>query len=219
MMALAEYFSKKKWPTSASRRRRPTSRPARSAPTARSAAPAAIRRSYLGEGTQPRLAGQRREYLLQSMLDFRTRKRGNNPGMSDLMRATSEDDLRRSRSIWRGCVGSFELLARQARCRAGELGPTSRRQLICAASLSRTASLAARSSADLPLLSAVAVGAAREQHLDDRRVPESAAIIRAVRPRLSAASMSAPRSSRSLTTPRRRGARRPPRSRRPTSAR
>ena len=50
--------------------------------------------SYLGEGTQPRLAGQGREYLLQSMLDFRTRKRGNNPGMSDLMLATSEDDLK-----------------------------------------------------------------------------------------------------------------------------
>jgi cytochrome c553 len=28
------------------------------------------------------------------MLDFRTRKRGNNPGMSDLMLATSEDDLK-----------------------------------------------------------------------------------------------------------------------------
>ena len=50
--------------------------------------------SYIGEGTQPRLAGQRQEYLLQSMLDFRTRKRANNPGMSDLMKATSEDDLK-----------------------------------------------------------------------------------------------------------------------------
>jgi len=28
------------------------------------------------------------------MLDFRTRKRANNPGMSDLMVATSEDDLK-----------------------------------------------------------------------------------------------------------------------------
>ena len=64
-----------------------------SARTSRSAAPAAISASYLGDGTQPRLAGQSAEYMLQSMLDFRTRKRGNNPGMSDLMRATSEDDL------------------------------------------------------------------------------------------------------------------------------
>jgi hypothetical protein len=28
------------------------------------------------------------------MLDFRTRARGNNPGMSDLMIATPEDDLK-----------------------------------------------------------------------------------------------------------------------------
>ena len=33
-----------------------------------------------------------KDYLLQSMLDFRTGKRGNNPGMSDLMKATSEED-------------------------------------------------------------------------------------------------------------------------------
>jgi cytochrome c553 len=92
--ALAEYFSKKRWP--------------------RLGQPAAPREvvlraqrangsigctgchqdSYLGEGTQPRLAGQWKEYLLQSMLDFRTRKRANNPGMSDLMLATSEDDLK-----------------------------------------------------------------------------------------------------------------------------
>jgi cytochrome c553 len=28
------------------------------------------------------------------MMNFRTRRRGNNPGMSDLMNATSEDDLK-----------------------------------------------------------------------------------------------------------------------------
>jgi cytochrome c553 len=93
IMALAEYFSKKKWPA------------LRQPPAPRDVAIRAQRAngsvgctgchqdSYLGEGTQPRLAGQRREYLLQSMLDFRTRKRANNPGMSDLMLATSQDDL------------------------------------------------------------------------------------------------------------------------------
>jgi cytochrome c553 len=48
---------------------------------------------YQGDSTQPRLAGQRREYLERTMLDFRTGKRGNNPGMSDLMKAASTDDL------------------------------------------------------------------------------------------------------------------------------
>jgi cytochrome c553 len=39
------------------------------------------------------LAGQFKEYLIKSMLDFRTRERANNPGMSDLMLATAPDDL------------------------------------------------------------------------------------------------------------------------------
>jgi cytochrome c553 len=34
-----------------------------------------------------------KEYLAKTMADFRTRARGNNPGMSDLMLATSPDDL------------------------------------------------------------------------------------------------------------------------------
>ena len=34
-----------------------------------------------------------REYLTKTMTDFRTRARGNNPGMSDLMLATSPDDF------------------------------------------------------------------------------------------------------------------------------
>jgi cytochrome c553 len=48
---------------------------------------------FQGDGTVPRLAGQSREYLAKTMNDFRTRARGNNPGMSDLMLATSPDDL------------------------------------------------------------------------------------------------------------------------------
>ena len=48
---------------------------------------------FQGDGTVPRLAGMSREYLTKSMADFRTRARGNNPGMSDLMLATSPDDL------------------------------------------------------------------------------------------------------------------------------
>ena len=48
---------------------------------------------FQGDGTVPRLAGQGRDYLAKTMADFRTRARGNNPGMSDLMIATSPDDL------------------------------------------------------------------------------------------------------------------------------
>ena len=93
MMALAKYFSEKKWPD------------LRQPQAPRAVAERALRANtaigctgchqgeYQGEGTQPRLAGQTKEYLLQSMLDFRTRKRGNNPGMSDLMLAISEEDI------------------------------------------------------------------------------------------------------------------------------
>jgi cytochrome c553 len=94
LLPLAELFSKKPWPR--------LGQPAAPADVTAKAERAngsvgctgCHQASYLGEGTQPRLAGQWREYLLQSSLDFRTRKRANNPGMSDLMKATSEDDLK-----------------------------------------------------------------------------------------------------------------------------
>ena len=94
MLALAKYFSQKRWPS--------LGQPAASREVELRAQRAngsigctgCHQGEYQGEGTQPRLAGQWKEYLLQSMLDFRTRKRGNNPGMSDLMLATSEDDIK-----------------------------------------------------------------------------------------------------------------------------
>jgi len=48
---------------------------------------------FQGDGTVPRLAGMGRDYLIKQMTDFRSRARGNNPGMSDLMIATAPDDL------------------------------------------------------------------------------------------------------------------------------
>jgi cytochrome c553 len=94
MFALAKYFSQLKWP-------------ALGQPPAPNEVVVRARRangsvgctgchqdSYLGEGTQPRLAGQFKEYMLRTMLDFRTQKRANNPGMSDLMKATSEEDIK-----------------------------------------------------------------------------------------------------------------------------
>lgn len=93
MMALAEYFSGKPWPN--------LGQPPAPADVVQKAARANIsigctgchQSQYQGDSTQPRLAGQRREYLARTMLDFRDGKRGNNPGMSDLMKAASPDDL------------------------------------------------------------------------------------------------------------------------------
>jgi cytochrome c553 len=93
MLDIAEYFSKKPWPN--------LGQPSASKQVAERALSA--NRSvgctgchldhFQGDGTVPRLAGMGKDYLTKTMADFRTRARGNNPGMSDLMLATSPDDL------------------------------------------------------------------------------------------------------------------------------
>ena len=93
LLPLAEYFSRKPWP-------RNLANPA-SAEVALKAARANTavgctgchQSQYQGEGTQPRLAGQTREYLHKTMLETRSGVRGNNPGMTTLMKATSEEDI------------------------------------------------------------------------------------------------------------------------------
>lgn len=93
MMALAEYFSKKPWPD-LRQPRAPASVVTQAQRTNTSVGCTGCHQAqYQGEGTQPRLAGQFKEYLIKSMMDFRTRERANNPGMSDLMIATAPDDL------------------------------------------------------------------------------------------------------------------------------
>jgi cytochrome c553 len=105
MMALALYFSEKPWPD------------LQQPPAPADVAARALRANtaiactgchqgeYQGEGTQPRLAGQWKEYLQQSMMDFRTRTRGNNPGMTDLMLAISEDDIAACAQYLAGLTG------------------------------------------------------------------------------------------------------------------
>ncbi|HEY6258630.1 MAG TPA: c-type cytochrome [Xanthobacteraceae bacterium] len=93
MMVLAQFFSQKPLPDLGQPR------------AAEAVAARALRAStsvvctschqegYKGEGTQPRLAGQWKEYLAQTMMDFRNGNRGNNPGMSDLMKSISADEI------------------------------------------------------------------------------------------------------------------------------
>ena len=94
MLAIALYFSQKPWPILS----QPRAADAVATRAARANASVGCtgchQAGYQGEGTQPRLAGQSADYILKSMMDFRTRLRGNNPGMSDLMNATSEEDLK-----------------------------------------------------------------------------------------------------------------------------
>jgi cytochrome c553 len=93
LLPLATYFSQKKWPY--------LQQPQASAAVAAQAQAAnksvgctgCHQDGYLGDSSQPRLAGQRHDYLAKTMTDFRTGARGNNPGMTDLMKATPEADL------------------------------------------------------------------------------------------------------------------------------
>jgi cytochrome c553 len=93
LLPLAEYFSKLKWPN--------LQQP--SAP--QDVATKALKANssvgctgchldhFQGDGSTARLAGQQHDYLSKTMMDFRDKSRGNNPGMSDLMKATAVDDL------------------------------------------------------------------------------------------------------------------------------
>jgi cytochrome c553 len=93
MLAIAEYFSKKPWPDLGQpRASKEISGRALSANRSVGCTGCHLDQ-FQGDGTVPRLAGQSRDYLTKTIADFRTRARGNNPGMSDLMLATAPDDL------------------------------------------------------------------------------------------------------------------------------
>ena len=93
MKALAAYFSKKAWPE--------LQQPSAADDVSKKAltavgsvgCPSCHLDQLQGDGTTARLAGQQQEYLKQTMLAFRDGSRGNNSGMSDLMKAISPDDI------------------------------------------------------------------------------------------------------------------------------
>jgi cytochrome c553 len=93
MLAIAEYFSKKPWPDLGQpRASKDVSQRALTANGSIGCTGCHLDH-FQGDSTVPRLAGQGHDYLAKTMADFRTRARRNNPGMSDLMIATSPDDL------------------------------------------------------------------------------------------------------------------------------
>jgi cytochrome c553 len=93
LMPLAQYFSQKPWPNL----QQPEAVGDVAAQAQRANASVVCtschQEGFKGDSTQPRLAGQSRDYLAKTMIDFRTGGRGNNPGMTDLMKAISESDI------------------------------------------------------------------------------------------------------------------------------
>jgi cytochrome c553 len=93
MLDIADYFSKKPWPDLGQpRASKEVSDRALSANRSVGCTGCHLDH-FQGDGTVPRLAGMSRQYLTKTIADFRARARANNPGMSDLMLATSPDDL------------------------------------------------------------------------------------------------------------------------------
>src|SRR6202000_559121 len=93
MLAIADYFSRKPWPD-LGQPRAPKDVSERAVKANTSVGCTGCHLDHFqGDGTVPRLAGQGRDYLTKTIADFRSHARGNNPGMSDLMNATSPDDL------------------------------------------------------------------------------------------------------------------------------
>jgi cytochrome c553 len=93
LSALAEYFSGKPWPKTSA---------AAASKADKDAATVAINSvvctschldQFQGDSSVPRLAGQQAEYLAKTMSEFRSGARANNPGMSDLMKTCTPDQL------------------------------------------------------------------------------------------------------------------------------
>jgi cytochrome c553 len=93
MMALAQYFSEKRWPLL------DTSATDADAVAGERTASAGMCKEchldgYMGASTVPRISGQSPTYLETTLLDFKTRKRANNPDKSTLLASFSDDDLK-----------------------------------------------------------------------------------------------------------------------------
>ena len=93
LLPLAGYFSKLKWPNLQQPEAPKDVATKALTASASVGCPGCHLAHYQGDGTTARLAGQQRDYLAKTMADFRDGKRGNNPGMSDLMKATSPEYL------------------------------------------------------------------------------------------------------------------------------
>ena len=94
LLALAEYFSSKPWPNL----RQPGASNTDIAIAQRIDASIVCTSCHLdhyqGDTSVPRTAGQQHDYLIKTLLDFRNKARANNPGMTDLTNAATENELK-----------------------------------------------------------------------------------------------------------------------------
>lgn len=93
LVPLAQYFAKKPWP---GLRQKPASADLTAEAQRANASVVCTschQEGFKGEGTQPHLAGQVRTYLENTMMEFRSGARANNPGMTSLMKGLTDRDI------------------------------------------------------------------------------------------------------------------------------
>jgi cytochrome c553 len=92
-LALAEYFAAKPWPNTGAPSASKADADIAIATNKSIVCTSCHLEEFQGDSSVPRLAGQERDYLLKTMMDFRNRTRANNPGMSDLMNTATAEQL------------------------------------------------------------------------------------------------------------------------------
>jgi cytochrome c553 len=93
MLAYAAYFSAKTWTNLVQTRATAADSQKFDAINASAGCTGCHQGSYLGAGTQPRLAGQNYDYLVKTMFEFRNGARANNAWMKDLLNTYKDDDI------------------------------------------------------------------------------------------------------------------------------
>jgi cytochrome c553 len=92
-LALAEYFAAKPWPNTDAPAAQKADTDVAIATNKSIVCTSCHLEEFQGDSSVPRLAGQEHDYLIKTMIDFRNRTRGNNPGMSDLMNTATPEQL------------------------------------------------------------------------------------------------------------------------------
>ncbi len=102
MFALAAYFSAKPW-TDLQQPRAGAADVRHFESMATSAGCVGCHQAgYIGAGTQPHIASLGYDYLVKTMLDFRSGARANNSWMKDLLNTYSEDDIKQMARVLAG---------------------------------------------------------------------------------------------------------------------
>jgi cytochrome c553 len=102
MLALAAYFAAKPWPNLQEPRASVDDAKHFASMASSAGCVGCHQAGYVGAGTQPRLAGQSVDYLVKTMLDFRSGARANSSWMKDLLNTYSEDDIKQMARVLAG---------------------------------------------------------------------------------------------------------------------